>query len=291
MCYALQQLIQITRVRLSKQGPGGGGSAGAGAGAKAGAGAGKDGSSGKSSLWQPAPHPDWKPPQKQPAPFGTDEMHTVDPAQLPADVMYPLVISAVVPRPIGACLPPRAPASMRHFWIHLAASAAFTIPAGQLSASRLAPSRTHAACVCAGFVSTQSGAGVGNLAPYSYFNVMAHNPPTVAIGCSTSRLRSHGKKDTLVNILETGWASIVGGGVGRGLYGVREGGCRAGCGAAPDRPQKRAPCSAAVCVGGLHHPNHHPLPTCQPALCVQPVCGQHHERVVCGGSQPLLRQL
>ncbi|EFN57380.1 hypothetical protein CHLNCDRAFT_14085, partial [Chlorella variabilis] len=46
--------------------------------------------------------------------------------------------------------------------------------------------------------------GVGNLAPYSYFNVMAHNPPTVAIGCSTSRLRSHGKKDTLVNILETG---------------------------------------------------------------------------------------
>ena len=37
----------------------------------------------------------------------------------------------------------------------------------------------------------------------SYFNVLAHDPPTVAIGCCASRLRSHGKKDTLVNILET----------------------------------------------------------------------------------------
>eukprot|EP00887_Chlorella_sp_A99_P004648 scaffold4.g4648.t1 len=43
-----------------------------------------------------------------------------------------------------------------------------------------------------------------NLAPYSYFNVLAHDPPTVAIGCCASRLRPHGKKDTLVNILETG---------------------------------------------------------------------------------------
>ncbi|KAL4859768.1 hypothetical protein ACK3TF_000057 [Chlorella vulgaris] len=112
-------------------------------------------SGGNGSLWQPNPNPKWQPPHKQPAPFGSDEMHTVDPAKLPTDAMYPLIISAVVPRPIG-------------------------------------------------FVSTQNSEGRGNLAPYSYFNVMAHNPPTVAIGCSASRLRSHGRKDTLVNILETG---------------------------------------------------------------------------------------
>lgn len=52
-------------------------------------------------LWQPTPHPDWLPPRKLPAPFPTEEMRTVDPAQLPADVIYPLMISAVVPRPIG----------------------------------------------------------------------------------------------------------------------------------------------------------------------------------------------
>ena len=54
-------------------------------------------------------------------------------------------------------------------------------------------------------MSTQSSVGVGNLAPYSYFNVMAHSPPHVAIGFCASRLRSHGRKDSLVNILDTGW--------------------------------------------------------------------------------------
>lgn len=47
---------------------------------------------------------------------------------------------------------------------------------------------------------------MGNLAPFSYFNVMSHNPPHVAIGFAASSLRPHGRKDTLVNILETGWA-------------------------------------------------------------------------------------
>lgn len=74
----------------------------------------------------------------------------------------------------------------------------------------------------AAFVSTQSGQGVGNLAPFSYFNVMSHNPPHVAIGFAASQLRPHGRKDTLVNILETGWVaraaercSWVGGAGGR----------------------------------------------------------------------------
>lgn len=46
-------------------------------------------------------------------------------------------------------------------------------------------------------------AGVGNLAPFSYFNVVSHNPPHVVVGFAASRERSHGRKDTLVNILET----------------------------------------------------------------------------------------
>ena len=110
-------------------------------------------------LWKPAPHPDWRSPEHQAPPWaGSDSegvVHSVDPALLPPDVIYPLVISAVVPRPIA-------------------------------------------------FVSTQSAAGVGNLAPYSYFNAMAHAPPHVAIGFCASRLREHGRKDSLVNVLETG---------------------------------------------------------------------------------------
>lgn len=47
------------------------------------------------------PHPGWKPPQPQPPPFDSSKMHSVDPATTPATVMYPLVISAVVPRPIA----------------------------------------------------------------------------------------------------------------------------------------------------------------------------------------------
>lgn len=54
------------------------------------------------------------------------------------------------------------------------------------------------------FVSSVSAKGEGNLAPYSYFNVMCHNPPVVTIGVCRSPLRGGGKKDTLENIEETG---------------------------------------------------------------------------------------
>ena len=37
----------------------------------------------------------------------------------------------------------------------------------------------------------------------SYFNVLAHDPPHVAIGFCHTALREHGKKDSLYNILET----------------------------------------------------------------------------------------
>lgn len=50
------------------------------------------------------------------------------------------------------------------------------------------------------FISSVSENGVGNLAPYSYFNVLSHDPPVLAIG----HCRSKGHpKDSLTNILQT----------------------------------------------------------------------------------------
>ena len=52
------------------------------------------------------------------------------------------------------------------------------------------------------FVSTQSPDGLGNLAPFSYFNAVASNPPVLMIS-----ITSHPdgrEKDTLRNIRETG---------------------------------------------------------------------------------------
>ena len=52
------------------------------------------------------------------------------------------------------------------------------------------------------FVSTQSPDGIDNLAPYSFFNAVAYDPPTVVF--SSSRRVPHKSKDTLRNIEETG---------------------------------------------------------------------------------------
>ncbi len=52
------------------------------------------------------------------------------------------------------------------------------------------------------FVSTVSSSGAGNLAPFSYFGLVSHDPPTVVIGIG---MKPGGvKKDTLLNIEETG---------------------------------------------------------------------------------------
>lgn len=48
----------------------------------------------------PTPNPDYKPGDKQPAPFKTDKYVTLDPEKL-GDDMYPFIISAVVPRPVA----------------------------------------------------------------------------------------------------------------------------------------------------------------------------------------------
>jgi hypothetical protein len=45
--------------------------------------------------------------------------------------------------------------------------------------------------------------GRRNLAPYSYFGVMSHDPPHVCIGICASRSKPGGQKDTLRNILDT----------------------------------------------------------------------------------------
>ncbi len=52
-------------------------------------------------------------------------------------------------------------------------------------------------------VTSMSKDGALNCAPYSYFNLMSHDPPLVTIGMNTMG-RTRVKKDTLANIEETG---------------------------------------------------------------------------------------
>ena len=52
------------------------------------------------------------------------------------------------------------------------------------------------------WVSSLSTEGVANLAPYSFFNAVADNPPMLMI--SSSPVSSNADKDTLTNILNTG---------------------------------------------------------------------------------------
>ncbi|GFR41511.1 hypothetical protein Agub_g2206, partial [Astrephomene gubernaculifera] len=113
------------------------------------------------SSWNPAkhvphPHPGWRPGDSQPCPLpDATNFLAVDADVTPSSELYPLVISAVVPRPIA-------------------------------------------------FVSTVDADGTVNLSPYSFFNAMGFNPPTVAIGLCHSPGRPDGKKDTLHNIELTG---------------------------------------------------------------------------------------
>ena len=52
------------------------------------------------------------------------------------------------------------------------------------------------------FVSTMSKDGLINLAPYSFFNAVAYDPPTIVF--SSSRHAGNKRKDTLAHIEETG---------------------------------------------------------------------------------------
>lgn len=53
-----------------------------------------------------------------------------------------------------------------------------------------------------GWLTTLSEDGVVNLAPFSFFNGMASNPPVVVVGVNGRQ--PHGPKDTLTNCRETG---------------------------------------------------------------------------------------
>lgn len=55
---------------------------------------------------------------------------------------------------------------------------------------------------CIGWISSISSTGVVNLAPYSFFNACASNPPMVMFG--TGGRHPHGVKDSITNIEETG---------------------------------------------------------------------------------------
>jgi flavin reductase (DIM6/NTAB) family NADH-FMN oxidoreductase RutF len=48
------------------------------------------------------------------------------------------------------------------------------------------------------FISTINAQGIGNLAPFSFFNGVSSDPPTLVFACS--RKRDSSKKDTLLNI-------------------------------------------------------------------------------------------
>ena len=55
-----------------------------------------------------------------------------------------------------------------------------------------------------GWISTRSGDGVDNLAPYSFFNGIADNPPQVMFASTGSKPDQDNTKDSLANIRETG---------------------------------------------------------------------------------------
>ncbi len=54
------------------------------------------------------------------------------------------------------------------------------------------------------WVATQDQNGVRNLAPFSFFNGVSSNPPSLSVSVSYNRGREDGRKDTLQNILDTG---------------------------------------------------------------------------------------
>ncbi|MCK5500300.1 MAG: flavin reductase family protein, partial [Tritonibacter mobilis] len=55
-----------------------------------------------------------------------------------------------------------------------------------------------------GWISTRSGAGVNNLAPYSFFNAVAYVPPQVMFASTSTKADQDGTKDSMANIRETG---------------------------------------------------------------------------------------
>lgn len=55
-----------------------------------------------------------------------------------------------------------------------------------------------------GWISSLDASGNVNLAPYSFFNGVAYNPPTVMFSSGHGQVEDDGMKDSLRNIVETG---------------------------------------------------------------------------------------
>ena len=55
-----------------------------------------------------------------------------------------------------------------------------------------------------GWISTRDSAGVDNLAPYSFFNAVAYEPPQVMFASSSAKADRGDTKDSVANIRDTG---------------------------------------------------------------------------------------
>ncbi|TDX29272.1 flavin reductase family protein [Rhodovulum visakhapatnamense] len=55
-----------------------------------------------------------------------------------------------------------------------------------------------------GWISTRDGAGRDNLAPYSFFNAVAYEPPQVMFASTSTKPDRDGTKDSVANIRDTG---------------------------------------------------------------------------------------
>lgn len=55
-----------------------------------------------------------------------------------------------------------------------------------------------------GWISSRSGDGINNLAPYSFFNAVAYVPPQVMFASTSVKDDQEGTKDSMANIRETG---------------------------------------------------------------------------------------
>ncbi len=54
-----------------------------------------------------------------------------------------------------------------------------------------------------GWISTRGTDGLDNLAPYSFFNAVAYEPPQVMFASTSAKADRDGTKDSMANILET----------------------------------------------------------------------------------------